>query len=151
MYTIDASVWVNGFDQREPGYEFSRDLLNLLATRSLPVFIPNLVLAEVAGAISRTRNAPEQAPAFANSLSNLPNVTFLPLDMIRIRRALALAANQGLRGADSLYAAVAVEANCTLITLDNEHLTRLIDIVPTCTPRAALENLQREEGEEGNG
>ena len=21
MYTVDASVWVNGFDQREPGHE----------------------------------------------------------------------------------------------------------------------------------
>jgi hypothetical protein len=26
MYTIDASVWVNGFDRRESGHQISRQL-----------------------------------------------------------------------------------------------------------------------------
>ena len=31
MYTIDSSVWVNGFDRREPGHATSRQLLDLIA------------------------------------------------------------------------------------------------------------------------
>ena len=69
MSTVDASVWVNGFDQREAGHEISRQFL----------------------------------------------------DAIRLR----LAAEHGLRGADAVYAAVAIEAGCTLVSLDGEHLTRL--------------------------
>ena len=68
MYTVDASVWVNGFDQREAGHATSRQLLEVLRARALPIIVPNLVLAEVAGAISRTRNDPLWAETFAETL-----------------------------------------------------------------------------------
>lgn len=61
MYTVDASVWVNGFDQRESGHDISRQLLEVLRTRALPIIEPVLALAEIAGAISRTRQAPSLA------------------------------------------------------------------------------------------
>jgi predicted nucleic acid-binding protein len=141
VYTIDASVWVNGFDQREPGHENSRQLLTLLATQSIPIIVPNLVLVEVAAAISRTRHNPVQAQAFAVALNSLPNVTVMPLDDIMVHQALVLAAQHGLRGADAVYAAVAVQAGCTLITLDNEQLARLVGVVETRTPAEVLANL----------
>ena len=141
MYTVDASVWVNGFDQREPGHAISRQLLDLLATRRIPVVAPNLLLAEVAGAISRTRQDPAQAQAFATALGNLPNVTLVQLDDLLLQQAQVLAAQHGLRGADAVYAAVALQAGCTLISLDNEHLTRLTGIVATRTPADALTDL----------
>jgi predicted nucleic acid-binding protein len=75
MYTVDASVWVNAFDQREPGHLVSRQFLEVLRDQALPIIVPNLVLVEVAGAISRTRHAPVQAQAFATALSRLPHVT----------------------------------------------------------------------------
>ncbi len=141
MYTIDASVWVNGFDQREPGHEISRKVLGLLHARGASIILPNLVLVEVAGAISRTRGNHAQAEAFAASLSRLPNVTFAPLDKLYAHLAQTLAAQHGLRGADAVYAAVAKQAASTLITLDNEHLTRLTDIITTCIPAAVLNDL----------
>lgn len=98
MYTIDASVWVNGFDQREPGHENSRQLLTLLAMQSIPIIVPNLVLVEVAAAISRTRRHPVQAQAFALALNSLPSVTVVPLDDIMMLQALTLAAQHRLRG-----------------------------------------------------
>jgi predicted nucleic acid-binding protein len=75
MYTVDASVWVNAFDQREPGHRVSRQFLDLLRDQALPIIVPNLVLVEVAGAISRTRRTPAQAQAFAFALGRLPHVT----------------------------------------------------------------------------
>jgi len=110
MYTVDASVWVNGFDQREAGHATSRQLLEVLRTRALPIIVPNLVLAEVAGAISRTRNDPVRAEAFATTLGRLPNVTVVALDVALGHQARALAAQYGLRGADAVYAAVAQQA-----------------------------------------
>jgi predicted nucleic acid-binding protein len=80
VYTLDASVWVNGFDQREAGHATSRQLLEVLRTRVLAIIVPNLVLAGVAGAIGRTRNDPVRAEAFATTLGQLPNVTVVALD-----------------------------------------------------------------------
>ena len=141
MYTVDASVWVNAFDQREPGPQVSRQCLEVLRSQALPIIVPNLVLVEVAGAISRTRRTSVQAQAFATALSRLPHVTVRVLDEVSALHALSLAAQHGLRGADAVYAAVAREAGSTLVTLDNEHLTRLVNLLTVCTPAVALAGL----------
>jgi predicted nucleic acid-binding protein len=141
MYTVDASVWVNAFDQREPGHLVSRQFLEVLRVQALPIIVPNLVLIEVAGAISRTRRAPAQAQAFATALRRLPHVTVRVLDEVCALHALTLAAQHGLRGADAVYAAVAREAASMLVTLDNEHLTRLVNLLTVCTPAVALAGL----------
>ena len=52
MYTVDASVWVNAFDRREPGHLVSRQFLEVVRDQALPIIVPNLVLVEVAGAIT---------------------------------------------------------------------------------------------------
>jgi predicted nucleic acid-binding protein len=138
MYTVDASVWINAFDQQEAGHLVSRQFLEVLQKRAIPIVVPNLVLAEVAGAIGRTRRTPEQAQMFAMALSRLPHVTVRVLDEACAIQALTLAAQKGLRGADAVYAAVAHDTGSTLVTLDNEHLTRLVNLLPVCTPAVAL-------------
>ncbi len=142
MHTVDASVWVNAFDQREPGHETSRRFLEVVHTQALPVVVPNLLLVELAGAISRTRSDPARAQEFATAVAHLPNVTLLPLDEELAEQARGLAARNGLRGADAVYAAVALHADCTLVSLDNEHLTRLTAIVRACAPAEALAEMQ---------
>lgn len=134
MFTIDASVWVNAFDQRETGHAASRQFLELVRHQARPIIVPTLVLVEVAGAVSRTRQDPAGAQAFAQALSHLPGLTQRPLDVALANRALSLAARHGLRGADAVYAAVAAEAGCRLVTLDNEQLTRLVGVVDALTP-----------------
>ena len=141
MYTVDASVWVNGFDEREPGHEASRRMLEHLATEAIPIVLPHLALVEVAGAISRTRRDPAQAQAFALAIRRLPNVRLVPLDDELTDLALALAAQHGLRGADAVYAAVARSERCTLISWDHEHLTRLGSVATTLTPAQVLDSL----------
>jgi predicted nucleic acid-binding protein len=138
VYTIDASVWVNGFDQREAGHDVSRRLLDLISVRALPLVLPNLVLAEVAGAVSRSRNNPAHGEALAASIAGLTNAQLVPLDDVLAKQAVILAANHALRGADAGYGAVALQAGATLITLDNEQLSRMPSAVPTTTPTAAL-------------
>lgn len=141
MYTVDASVWVNGFDQREVGHEISRQFLDAIRLRNVPIIVPNLVLIEVAAAISRTRHNPVQAAAFANALGRLPHVELRALDEGRVLEAVTLAAEHALRGADAVYAAVAIEAGCKLVSLDGEHLTRLATVMPVLTPTTALATL----------
>jgi predicted nucleic acid-binding protein len=142
MYTVDASVWVNAFDQREPGHEASRRFLQALQAHALPVVVPNLLCVEVAGAISRTRNEPVRTQEFATAVADLPNVSLLSLDEELAQVAWDLAAKNGSRGADAVYAAVALSANCTLVSLDQEHLTRLTAVVPARAPAAALSEME---------
>jgi predicted nucleic acid-binding protein len=141
MYTIDASVWVNSFDSREPEHVHSRQTLDILRRERIPIFLPTLVLVEVAGAVSRTRHEPQMARDLAIALGRLPSVVFVPLDESLAQEAVALAAAHGLRGADAVYVAVAARMGCRLVTLDREQLARTGGIVVTETPEAALSSL----------
>lgn len=141
MYTVDASVWVNAFDQREVGYADSRQFLQLLNTRKIQIAVPTLLLVEVAGTISRTRGDASQAIAFAKALTALPHVTLYDLDNTAANQSFTLAANQKLRGADAVYAALALHVGSTLVTLDKEQLNRLAGVVTTIAPVDAVAQL----------
>ncbi|MDA0241965.1 MAG: PIN domain-containing protein [Chloroflexi bacterium] len=141
MYTIDASVWVNSFDEREAGSQTSRAFLQQVATQQLPVFVPYLLLVEVAGAISRARQTAEQAQQFSAALRALPNVAFIGLQEELTQEAVRLAAQHRLRGVDAIYAAVALYTQSTLISPDQEHLTRLQGVLKVESPQQALPTL----------
>ena len=74
-------------------------------------------------------------------MGRLPNVTVVPLDVALGDQAHVLAAQHGLRGADAVYAAVAQQAGCTLISLDHEHPSRPGSIVMVRTPAVVLAEL----------
>lgn len=141
MFTIDASVWVNADSPNEPQQPMSRSLLDRLRGGAVPIFLPTLLAAEVAGVISRTRGNPLLAEQMASALLALPSVRWIPLDDRLGRLAAELAAKHRLRGADAVYAAVALANGCELISLDQEHLTRLTAVVRTSTPAEVLSRL----------
>jgi predicted nucleic acid-binding protein len=138
VLTIDASVWVNADSPAEPDSASSRALLDQVHAARTPVIVPTLLRVEVAAAISRTRRDAALAREFAEKLAALPFVRWIPLDTALAERASSIAADHALRGADAVYAAVAVAHGCELISLDREHLTRLPTIVRVRTPAQAL-------------
>lgn len=138
MFTIDASVWLNGASPAEAGHAASRAFLDAVTTAAVPVCVPTLLRAEVAGSISRVRKDQALAGWYAASLGRLAFLTEIPLDSVVSTRATALAAAHRLRGADAVYAAVAALRGCVLVSLDNEHLTRLGSAVKVLTPTDAL-------------
>jgi predicted nucleic acid-binding protein len=148
MYTIDASVWINSFDGREQGHEISRQLLGFFRDRNITVIVPNLLFIEIGGAIRRRFNNQNQAELFTNTVRNQTNVEALPLDDETEQQATMLAIAQGLRGADAVYVAVAIRHQCTLVSLDNEHLTRLVSVVETRTPTDLLAELTARQEDE---
>jgi predicted nucleic acid-binding protein len=145
MYTIDASVWINSFDEREDGHEISGQVLDLLIAQEVAIILPNLAFIEIASAIRRRHGSGEVAERFTNAIRTLPSLTAIPLDEALERQATTIAIQQALRGADAVYAAVAVQFECTLISLDNEHLTRLAGIVEARTPADLLAELTTEQ------
>jgi predicted nucleic acid-binding protein len=138
VFTIDASVWVNADSPAEPGQAVSRALLDTLFANATTIVVPTLLAVEVAAAIARGRGDPMLASDMALALFALPTVRWIALDDALARQSVALAAQHRLRGADAVYAAVAMMHACELVSLDHEHLTRLPQVLRTLTPAEAL-------------
>ena len=137
MYTIDTSVFVNAVEEHEIDHAFSRQFLRVVRARQVALILPTLVTVEVAGTISRLRDA-VRAQRLVALLLRLQRATFVTLDPDLARYAVDLAATHRLRGADAVYAAVTQRYSSTLVSRDREHLTRLAGIVPVQHPADAL-------------
>jgi predicted nucleic acid-binding protein len=136
--TIDASVFLNGFNPAESGHAVSRDLLARLQETATPIVVPALLLPEVAATISRVRGDSDLARAFAAALKQRPHMTLVALDTLLAQQAADIAARQRVRGSDAVYAAVAVRFASRLISLDNEQRERLRAIIACQTPFEAF-------------
>jgi len=137
-FTVDASVFLNGFNPYEPGHEESRRLLVQMQERAVPIIVPTLLLPEVAAAVSRGREDAELARQFAATLRRLPHLVLVPLDETLAAQAADVAAQHRLRGSDAVYAAVALRFGSTLVTLDREQRERVAGVIPARLPTEAL-------------
>jgi predicted nucleic acid-binding protein len=138
MFTIDANIFVRDLDARHADHADCNALLERLAGTTTPIIVPALILAEVAGALSRELHDPMRGRLAVMLLQELPHVTLVALDDMLAREAAELAADRALRGADACYVAVARRHNCALVTLDREQRERASAIVTVLTPADAL-------------
>jgi predicted nucleic acid-binding protein len=72
-------------------------------------------------------------------IEGFPGMQLIPLEMRLARQAVQAAKKHRLRGADSVYVAVADTFDATLITWDAEMLERGSEVVRTVTPSHWLE------------
>jgi len=138
MLTRDASIVLRDLDTADPEHPSCHALLERLRVTATPVVVLTLLLAEVAGAVSRAWRDPIRGRLVAEALTGLPYFAWVALDEPLARAAAELAADRGLRGADAVYAAVAAQAGTTLVSLDAEHRTRLAAVVSVVAPAGAL-------------
>jgi predicted nucleic acid-binding protein len=138
VYTIDASVFLNAFNPYEAGHEESHRLLTQFQEQATPIIAPALLLPEVAAAVSRGREDENLAREFAISLSRLPHLVLVPLDMALAQQATDVAARYRLRGNDAVYAAVALRFGSTLVTLDREQRERVTEVLTARYPAEVL-------------
>jgi predicted nucleic acid-binding protein len=138
MYTIDARVHVSALNPREPESGASRAFLALVRRQRLPLFCPTLLTVEIAAALARVFEDYARALELAAILRQLPGQTLVPLDESLADLAVGLAAQYRLRGADAVYAAVALHSGSTLVTLDREQRERLPAVITTRRPAEVL-------------
>jgi predicted nucleic acid-binding protein len=141
MYTLDANIFVRDASPSDPDHEVCRALIAALYQGNVSVIVPLLVLAEVAGALSRSYRDPIRARLQVDLLRELHIVRLIPLDETLAQEAAELAADRALRGADALYVAVARRHGCTLVSLDREQRERAAAVVRVVTPTEALATL----------
>lgn len=138
IFTVDASVFLNGFNPYEPGHQESRKLLARMQEQAIPIIVPTLLLPEVAAAIGRGREDADLARQFASALRQFPHLVLVGLDETLAEQAAGVAAQHRLRGSDAIYAAVALRFGSTLVTLDQEQRDRVAEVIPTRLPAEAL-------------
>jgi predicted nucleic acid-binding protein len=138
LLTIDSSVFVSAARPSEIGQAESTAFLSWVRNARPRLFLPTLVMAEVAAAFSRTGSRPGLAQQYSMAIGQLPNTVMVVLDEGLARQAAALGAQHKLRGADAVYLASAALFAAELVTLDREQLKRGAAIVQTLTPAGFL-------------
>lgn len=138
MYTLDANIFVRDANPYDVDHGVCHALLERLHTTRSAILVPSIVLAEVAGPLSRAFHDPIRARVYVESLAALPSVTLVPLDAVLAHEAAEVAADYALRGMDAIYVAVARRYGSSLVTLDDEPHRRAGSAITVLTPTAAL-------------
>jgi len=137
---IDASVWVSRLVSADVNHQVSRLWLQASAASGDQFVCPTIVLAEIAGAISRRTRDAHSANEAVNTITRIPTLRLVTLDRRLAQVAARLAADHALRGADAVYAAVASELELPLITFDDEQLKRTQGLITALSPPRRYES-----------
>ena len=131
---VDASVWVSllsgGDRNHEPTVRWFRRRIEEVGLLVAPI----LVIAEVAGAVSRVTRSPAVAHRGVATIRRLSAVRLLSVESRLGERAASLAADLRLRGADAVYVAMAERLRVPLITWDAEQRAGASRVVATAAP-----------------
>ena len=123
---VDASLWVARLVPQDVFHVPVRTWLDARRAAETEFLAPALLLAEVAGAIARRTGEPNLASRAVEYLEHLPGLRLVEMDHTLLEEAAHLAAELGLRGADSTYVAVARRLNIPLATLDDDQRERAL-------------------------
>lgn len=122
---VDASVWVARLVSEDVFYEPVKEWMSARLEDEDQFLAPSLLLAEIGGAISR-RTTPLLGQRAIEQVEDLPGLQLVEMEDSLLREAARLAAELGLRGADSTYVAVAARLDIPLVTLDVDQRERAL-------------------------
>ena len=112
----------------------SRSWLEQRAADQLLV-APALLLPEIASAVSRATGRPLLARRAVRLILRLPAIRIVEVDAELAETAAQLAGDQRLRGADSVYVALAKQLALPLVTWDLEQANRASNVIRAGAPR----------------
>ena len=114
---VDATIWVARLVPKDVFYNPVKEWMSVRLEANDQFLAPSLLLAEIGGAISR-RTSPSLGLKAIDQVEHLPGLQLVEMENSLLREAANLAAELGLRGADSTYVAVAARLDLPLTTLD---------------------------------
>jgi len=133
---LDASLWVSRLVEQDEMHSVVKNWMDVQRDAGTLFISPVFLLAEVGGAITRRTGEPSLGKRAISALEDLPGLRLVGTDDELMHTAAKLAADLGLRGADSIYVAVAYQLDLPLVSLDLDQLQRagtqvkLKEIVP---------------------
>lgn len=127
---VDASLWVARLVPQDDFHTAVRTWMDACRAKEIEFLAPALLLAEAAGAIARRTRDTDLARQAVDTLEHLPGLRLVEMNRALLREAAQLAAELGLRGANSTYVAVASRLNLPLATLDSDQRERAEKRIP---------------------
>jgi predicted nucleic acid-binding protein len=121
---LDASAWVSRLVLQDEFHVAVKAWMEKQRQTGAQFISPTLLLAEVGGAISRRTGDPPLGRQAIHQLENLPGLRLVEMDNELLHEAASLAADLALRGADSVYVAVASRLQLPLLTFDLDQRER---------------------------
>ncbi len=115
---LDASVWASRLVLQDEFHESVKAWMEGQREAGVQFISPTLLLAEVGGTITRRTGDPVLGRRATARLESLPGLRLVEMDSELVHEAANLAAELGLRGADSMYVAVAHQLDLPLVTFD---------------------------------
>ncbi len=134
MIVVDASVLVSVYWGDDIRHRESRTWLASSVASAESLHAPYLLLAEVAGAITRRTSNAQLAYTVVDQIQSALRVTLHPIEEEIGLLAARLAADLRLHGADATYVALAVHLGAPLLTWDQQQLDRAGQRIPARTP-----------------
>lgn len=131
---LDASVWISALVYSDAFYSPSEAWLASWARSGREIVAPPLLLAEVAGAVSRRVDPAMDGRQAISIVLRTPGVRWVHSTPHLLLRTAELASDLRLRGADATYVAVAQQEGVPLLTWDREQAARASSVVLTATP-----------------
>jgi predicted nucleic acid-binding protein len=120
---VDASIWVARLVPQDAFHESVKKWLFSRVEDGDQFLAPSLLLAEIGGAISR-RTIPSLGLKAVEQVQSLPGLQLVDMEHSLLFEAAQLAAELGLRGANSTYVTVAARLDIPLMTLDADQKER---------------------------
>ncbi len=136
MIVVDASVWVSYVLPQDTWHHASTQFLDAATATATVMVVPALFLAEVGATVARQTTS-EAGRVTREQLLEIDLFRWIPIDMELAQAAAQLAAELQLRGADSVYVAIAAQLGLPLISWDHDHRTRATARIPVYTPTDA--------------
>jgi predicted nucleic acid-binding protein len=124
LIVTDASIWVSRLVPDDSFHLTIKNWMTAQRSEKVEFLAPSLLLAEIGGAISRRTSSPTLGLRAIAQIKVIPGLRLIEMERSLAEIAANLAAELGLRGADSVYVAVAVRLNLPLTTLDADQKTR---------------------------
>jgi predicted nucleic acid-binding protein len=131
---IDASLWISFLLPGDVHHMSAVIWLNAHINGGGNIVAPSILAVETGSGIARVA----QNAAFArNAVSvtySFPYLSMQGMDQAVIDEATDVAITFGLKGADSIYVALAKQLGVPLVTFGNEQLTRPASVIATIRP-----------------
>lgn len=115
-FVIDASVFVADARPAEPSHADAHRLLETLTARRCNLYVPAIVLPEIAAAISRGAGDPALAREAVDLYQHRPGVRVRAADEALAALAAEVAAEYRIRGCDAIYCLPAQDSRRLLAT-----------------------------------
>jgi len=128
---VDASVWVARYVPTDAFHVESAAWVRRQLRARRVLFIPAILAPELAGSLARILNDAAFGMRAARDVMRLRCVRLVPVDSELAEEALRTAASLRLRGADSVYAALARRLGVQLVSWDKEQLARAGAVPPS--------------------